>query len=75
MNEAERSFEKNVLQCFTFLGESGFTCVHRSGSRVRYETENVFIDVCHGGYDYEIGIEFGRIGREERFSFTFFVST
>ena len=74
MDRRESSFEGLSRQHFDFLvRENGFHCTLGSESKVRFESKLVFIEVYHGQYDYEVGINFGRIGRDENFSFTLFL--
>jgi hypothetical protein len=43
-----------------------------SNTMVRYESDKVFIEVFHGERDYEVGLNFGRTGKNEHFSFGLF---
>jgi hypothetical protein len=74
MNRREPIFEGVARQHFDFLvRENGFQCTAGSESKIRFESRLVFIEIYHGQNDYEVGINFGRIGRDESFSFTLFL--
>ena len=74
MNRTEPSFEEVARQHFGFLiRENGFHCTAASEFKIRFESKLVFIEIYHGQYDYEVGINFGRRGRDENFSFTLFL--
>jgi hypothetical protein len=74
LNREELGFESAVSRQFDFLvSANGFRCTHRSTSRVRFESEKVFIEIDHGLKDYEVGIGFGRTGVGETFNFRLFL--
>jgi hypothetical protein len=66
-------FPREAESQFAFLvNECGYALTFRSDTGVRYESTKVWIDVFHGAYDYEVGINFGRRAKEESFSFLLF---
>ena len=55
-------FKEEVLSSFEFLTkEYGFHCVRSEPTFVRYESENVFVNVYHGRASFEIGVEIGKL--------------
>ena len=67
------SFPAEVKLVFSFLEEYGFHCQATSQQKVRYESDTVYLEITHGGWDGEISIAFGRIALKEEFSFTLFL--
>ena len=61
-------FEEAVLSSFSFVGSYGFAPVVREPTFVRFETDDVFLNVYHGRGSYEIGVEVGRRDRTEKYS-------
>ena len=73
MNRAELKFEPIVREQFKYLENGfGFHLAKVSQVRVRFESADAFIEVYHGPKDYEVGIEFGRIGHESGLAFDCF---
>jgi hypothetical protein len=74
MSETSDLFESSVLSCFNFLvRDYGFRCVEHSASKIRFESERVFIEIYHSCRGNEIGIDVGRRDRSESFSFAMFL--
>ena len=74
MDRSKLGFMTDVHRNFDFLiSDFGFRSVVASELCVRYESESVFVEVYHGSYDFEIGINFGRLSHKERFDFIFFL--
>jgi hypothetical protein len=66
-------FAEEAQRTFEFLKEYGFSCVSVSPNKVRFESKKVFIEVSHGARDGEVAITFGRLHKNEEFSFTLFL--
>jgi hypothetical protein len=74
MDRSNLHFTTAVHRHFDFLTSGfGFRTVGESELCVRYEAESVFVEVYHGSYDFEIGVNFGRLSHKERFDFAFFL--
>jgi hypothetical protein len=59
-DRAQLRFEEEVLDSFSFLRtEFGFRVVESELTRVRYESDKVFVNVYHGRSSYELGCEIG----------------
>ena len=72
-NRESLEFAQETKSKFDFLVEShGFKQTFSSDTKVRYESAEVFVEIFHGEYDYEVGINFGRLGKNEDFSFLLF---
>ena len=70
MRREELGFTAAVLRSFEFLvRDYGFRCSKQSPFLVRFESTAVFIEIFHGLKDYEVGIHFGRVDDNKRFSF------
>jgi hypothetical protein len=67
------NFPDEVRTAFKFLKDHGFKVTSETSHRVRYESNEVFIEILYGSYDCEVAIEFGRLRKEERYSFTLFL--
>lgn len=74
----ELGFHHAVLSDFGFLeadhdfrNTRGSTCDLRHD--VRYESDQVFIEIFHGMRDYEVGVEFGLLDTGKHLSFTSFL--
>jgi len=62
-------FSTAVRNNFSFLeNQYGLQCVHEEDTLVRFESDVVFVNVYHGRTSFEIGLEFGRRGYEEKYS-------
>lgn len=69
-------FRGEAQNALAFLvKDHGFSCVAASDLRVRYESNKVYIDMLHGLQDCEVHINFGRLGRQEEYSFTLFLKS
>jgi hypothetical protein len=55
------------------LGSHGFAFFSATPLKVRYESKKVFVEIGYGAYDCEVAIEFGRLQRDEKYSFTLFL--
>lgn len=62
---AELRFSDLVLNYFKFLKTYGFLCAKSEQTFVRFESPPLFINVYHGRSSFELGAEFGRIGKDE----------
>jgi hypothetical protein len=58
-----------VLNVFAFLANLKFRIVRRTATFVRFENNVVFINIYHGRSSYQVGLEIGRIGFSELYSF------
>lgn len=68
------NFPEEVKYQFQFLIENyDFKCAITTPLKVRYESRVVFIEVYYGSYDCEVAIEFGRLHKDEKYSFTLFL--
>lgn len=68
------TFPQEVQASFKFVIEKfGFKDVAETSHKVRYESKHVFIEIYYGSYDCEVAIDFGRLGKDETFSFTGFL--
>ncbi len=72
-NIAIYKFPEQVAVAFEFLQEYGFVGVASSLVKVRYESDKVYLEILFGELDGEVSITFGRIGKNEEFSFTLFL--
>lgn len=57
-----------VLSAFAFLPRLGFVVARREGTFVRFENDNVFVNVYHGRASYQVGLELGRIRESDIYS-------
>ena len=63
MDRAELGFASSAATAFGFLQrEFGFRLVESTPTRVRFETDRLFLNVYHGRQSYEIGVEVGVAG-------------
>ena len=54
-------FNIAAKETFNWLGkEYGFRCIVQKSTFVRFENEDLFINIYHGRMSYEINLEFGR---------------
>jgi hypothetical protein len=72
-NELSAAFADYVRRVFAFIEDFGFSCVSASSSRVRYESGSVHVNVDRGERDGEVAISFGRLAKNEEYSFTLFL--
>lgn len=75
-NRFKLNFEEEATVAFHFLEkEYGFSRTLSATQKVRYESKKAFIEINHGGYDFEISIAFGRLNMSEpeQFDFTLFL--
>ncbi len=61
-------FVKLVLDTFAFLLRLGFAVARREGTLVRFERDNVFVNVYHGRTSYQVGLELGRVRDGDMYS-------
>jgi hypothetical protein len=73
VNDVAAAFADETQRAFAFLASDGFSCVSSSSSRVRYESSSVYVEVRHSECDGEVAISFGRLAKNEEFSFTLFL--
>lgn len=67
-------FSEAARNALAFLAKDYcFSVVTVSDRRVRYESDTVFIEMLYGLRDCEIYIEFGRLKKQESYSFTLFL--
>jgi hypothetical protein len=67
-------FSQEVSRAFSFLEtEFNFSQIITSEQKVRYESADVFVEINHGDYDFEISITFGRCHTAEAEKFDFFL--
>src|SRR5690242_10148131 len=57
-----------VFKAFAFLLRLGFVVARRDGTFVRFEKDNVFVNVYHGRSSYQVGLELGRIHESDIYS-------
>jgi hypothetical protein len=57
-----------ATEAFAFLLRLGFAVVRREGTLVRFESDSVFVNVYHGRSSYQVGLELGRVGKDELYS-------
>lgn len=72
-NNVSAAFAEETQRAFAFLASDGFSCVSSSSSKVRYESSSVYLEVGHSERDGEVAISFGRLAKNEEFSFTLFL--
>jgi len=59
-DRSQLRFEEAALDAFSFLRtEFGFRVVETEVTRVRFESDHVFVNVYHGRSSYELGCELG----------------
>jgi len=73
VSEVSDSFPEEVQRAFAFITSFGFSCISSSVSNVRYESGSVYAEVRLSEKDGEVSIGFGRLGKNEEFSFTLFL--
>lgn len=67
-------FRVEAQDALAFLvKDHGFFAITASDLQVRYESKAVYIEMLHGLNDCEVYINFGRLGMQERYSFTLFL--
>lgn len=67
-------FEQAVLENFSYLeSEFGLKRTGQSPYLIRFETNQVYIDVFHAELDYEVGIYFGLSTEQKTFSFLMYL--
>jgi hypothetical protein len=66
-------FKKEANVALRWLEPHGFKCTEANDLCVRFESGKVFIEMIHGVRDYEVYISFGRLAKEEEFSFQLFL--
>lgn len=54
-------FVDHVLSAFAFLLRLGFVVTRCEATFVRFEKDNVFVNVYHGRASYQVGLELGRL--------------
>lgn len=57
-----------VLSAFAFLLRLGFVVARREATLVRFEKDNVFVNVYHGRSSYQVGLELGRLRDGDMYS-------
>jgi hypothetical protein len=72
-DEVSAAFADEAQRAFAFVARFGFSCVSSSGSKVRYESGGVWVEVRLSERDGEVAISFGRLAKNEEFSFTLFL--
>jgi hypothetical protein len=72
-NEQKIRFSEQAKSVFSFLENDGFKRVLESDTKVRFESSKVFVEICYGERDGEVFLSFGRIIKNEKFSFTLFL--
>lgn len=72
-NESKSDFTEQAKLMFAFLTEHSFSCITISSFKIRYESKKAYIEIAYGERDGEVSISFGRIGRNEDYSFTLFL--
>ncbi len=73
VNSISGAFAEEAQRAFAFVASFGFSCISSSLSNVRYESGGVYFEVRLSGHDGEVSIYFGRLGKNEEFSFTLFL--
>ena len=58
-------FPELVQKHFVFLEPHGFHCVRSKTTFVRFESSLLFLNIYHGRSSFEIGLELGRLGKDE----------
>ena len=59
VNRERLGFPDAVEVAFRFLEDRGFRCVSELSTFVRFEHDEVFVNVFHGRSSYELGVEVG----------------
>ena len=67
-------FKEAVLSSFGFLHSRGFRSVAEEITMVRYESQNVYVNIYHGRGSFEIGAEVGRISGGDCYGLDYIVS-
>jgi hypothetical protein len=57
-----------VLSTFAFLLRLGFFVARREATLVRFEKDNVFVNIYHGRASYQVGLELGRLRDGDMYS-------
>ncbi len=73
VNDVTAAFADETQRAFAFLVSEGFSCVSSSSAKVRYESSCVYVELRHSERDGEIMIAFGRLAKNEEFSFTLYL--
>lgn len=59
-------FAASVRHSFNYLeADFGFRCALVSHARVRYQSVDVFVDLTHEAYTFEVGVDLGRLSQPE----------
>lgn len=66
--DSRLGFADLALKAFGFLLQAGFRVVRRDSTHVRFESDAVFIKLYHGRSSYHVGLELGRLDRQEIYS-------
>lgn len=72
---SELRFCEEAQAALKFLAKDGFECIAASERQVRYESAKVYIEILHGFHDFEVHIVFGRMEKQERYSFELFLKS
>jgi hypothetical protein len=67
MQEDRLGFLAKAKTAFKFLESYGFKIVKEDLGFIRYENTSYFINICHGRISYELHIELGHRGSEDRY--------
>lgn len=73
VNSVSGALAEEAQRAFAFVANFGFSCISSSLSNVRYESDGVYFEIRLSGHDGELSICFGRLGKNEEFSFTLFL--
>ena len=65
---SQLGFVEAVKSSFSFVTKYGFKLVQEEVTLIRYQSEQVTLNVYHGRGSYELGTEFEKTGCSERFS-------
>lgn len=66
--EGRLGFARLAQRAFDFLLPLGFEVVRKEGTFLRFESPTVFVNVYHGRFSYQVGLELGRVESGEMYS-------
>lgn len=62
------NFVDAALRAFAFLLRVGFIVARRDDTFLRFERENVYVNVYHGRLSYQVSVELGRVRESDVYS-------
>jgi hypothetical protein len=70
MVKTDFGFQKMVIELFSWLEDYGFSLIEEKSTIVKYEGRFGYVNVYHGRSSYEVGIEIGPPGEEQKSNYS-----